>query len=61
MEIDIKEELKSLDRNDFKSVAKLADKIVEDIWLSSEDDDMLCAMIKDYLIDLINPDILSFK
>lgn len=60
MEINIKQELQNLDRNDFIAVCKLVDRIVEDIWTTADDDDSLHGLIKDYMIDLINPDLLDF-
>lgn len=60
MEVDIKQELETLDRDNFTQVCKLIDKIIEDIWITAEDDDSLQGLIKDYMIDLINPDLLDF-
>lgn len=60
MEVNIKKELETLDRNDFQEVCKLVDRIVEDIWTTADDDDSLHGLIKDYMIDLINPDLLDF-
>jgi hypothetical protein len=60
VEVKVKKEYSTLDKNNFEQVCYLVDRIVEDIWLSSEDDEMLFAMIKDYMIDLINPDLLDF-
>lgn len=62
MIINIKKELSSLDRNDFMAVCDLADKIVfdlSDILIKAGDECMLDAT-KDYIIDLINPDLLDF-
>jgi len=59
-EIKVKQEYQTLDKTNFDQVNDLVDRIIEDIWLSSEDDEMLCAMIKDYMIDLINPNLLDF-
>ena len=60
IEVKVKKEYENLDKNNFDQVCDLVDRIVEDIWLSSEDDEILFAMIKDYMIDLINPDLLDF-
>jgi len=60
MQVFLKKEYQTLDKNNFDQVCDLVDRIVEDIWLSSEDYEMLCAMMKDYMIDLINPDLLDF-
>lgn len=63
MEVNIKTELAALDRNDFMAVCDLADKIVfdlSDILTESGDECMLDAA-KDYIIDLINPDLLDFN
>ena len=67
-EVNVKKELKNLDRNNFTDVNNLVDKIVEDIWTTSkyEIDDKWrdrakMDMVKDYMIDLINPDLLDFE
>jgi hypothetical protein len=67
-EVNIKEELSRLDRNNWDDVCKLVDKIVYDIMQTSKmapysyigDQDALEGLIKDYMIDLINPDLLDF-
>ena len=62
MQVHIKEELSKLDRNDFMAVCDLADKIVfdlTDILIKAGDECMLDAT-KDYIIDLINPELLDF-
>ena len=59
-EVKVKQEYSTLDKNNFDQVCDLVDRIVEDVWLSSEDDEILFAMMKDYMIDLINPDLLDF-
>jgi hypothetical protein len=60
MTINIKTELQNLDRNDFISVANLVDRIIKDIWDTATDDDCLDGLMKDYMIDLINADLLDF-
>jgi len=67
MVVNIKKELAKLDRDDFTKVCYLVDKIVRDIWITSQAesnakwrDELKMAMIKDYMIDLINPDLLDF-
>ena len=60
MVINIKTELQNLDRNDFISVSNLVDRIIKDIWDTTTDDDCLDGLMKDYMIDLINPDLLDF-
>ena len=60
MEVFVKEEYKTLDKNNFEQVCDLVDKIIEDIWETSTDDECLDGIIKDYMIDLINPDLLDF-
>lgn len=67
MEIIVKKELPQLDRNDFEKVCEFVDNIVEDIWETSKQevnevwrDELKMAMVKDYMIDLINPDLLDF-
>jgi 5-methylthioribose kinase len=68
MKIIVKKELPQLDRNDFEKVCELVDHIVEDIWTTSKlevdevwRDELKMAMVKDYMIDLINPDLLDFN
>jgi 5-methylthioribose kinase len=68
MEIIIKKALPQLDRDDFEKVCELVDNIVQDIWETSKQevnevwrDELKMAMVKDYMIDLINPDLLDFN
>lgn len=61
MEVHIKEELSKLDRNDFMAVVNLVDRIIKDIWDTATDDDCLDGLMKDYMIDLINPDLLDME
>lgn len=61
VEVKIKQELKTLDRNDFDRVTILVNQIMEDIKETIEDDyDMGMSLMEDYLYDLINPDLLDF-
>ena len=60
MQVNLKTELQNLDRNDFMAVSNLVDRIIKDIWDTATDDDCLYGLIKDYMIDLINPDLLDF-
>lgn len=67
MIVNIKKELEKLDRDDFDKVSNLVDKIVNDIWTTSQvetnpkwRDELKIAMIKDYMFDLINPNLLDF-
>lgn len=62
MEVNIKQELENLDRNDFMNVCDLADKIVSDLGniLVDMGDECMLDATKDYIIDLINPDLLDF-
>lgn len=61
MQVDIKKELATLDRNDFDSATILITQIMEDIRETmGEDYDMGMSLIEDYLYDLINPDFLDF-
>lgn len=71
-EVNVKKELESLDRNNFDDVCKLVDKIIEDIMVTSKEfsegqpdqdklaEDLIQDMMKDYMIDLINPELLDF-
>jgi hypothetical protein len=62
MIVNIPKELDNLDRNDFTKVCEFVDKIVEDIEeiLTEIGDEEALALTKDYMIDLINPDLLDF-
>lgn len=63
MQVNIKEELSRLDRNDFMVVCELADKIVFDLGdiLAEAGDECMLDAAKDYMIDLINPDLLDME
>lgn len=63
----VKQEYQILDKNNFVQVCGLVDRIISDIWETSKQetnnewrDELKIAMIKDYMIDLINPDLLDF-
>jgi hypothetical protein len=62
MIVNLKTELQNLDRNDFIAVNDLVDKIVFDLsdLLVDVGDEIMLAAAKDYMIDLINPDLLDF-
>ena len=62
MQVNIKKELKNLDRNDFAAVHNLVDLIISDLsdLLVDVGDEIMLAATKDYMIDLINPDLLDF-
>lgn len=62
MIVNIPKELANLDRNDFTKVCELVDKIVEDVEEIFTDigHEEALAVTKDYMIDLINPDLLDF-
>ncbi len=62
MIVNIPKELANLDRNDFDKVCTLVDKIVADIEeiLTEIGHEESLALTKDYMIDLINPDLLNF-
>ena len=62
MQVNIKKELQNLDRNDFKAVHNLVDLIISDLSyiLVDVDDEIMFDAAKDYMIDLINPDLLDF-
>ena len=63
MQVHIKEELSKLDRNDFMAVSDLVDKIIFDLsdLLIDVGDEIMLAAAKDYMIDLINPNLLDFE
>jgi heme oxygenase len=60
--VNVKKELAKLDRDDFTKVCEFVDKIVEDIEeiLTEIGHEEALALTKDYMIDLINPDLLDF-
>jgi hypothetical protein len=62
MIVNIPKELENLDRADFTKVCEFVDKIVEDIEeiLTEIGQEEAIALTKDYMIDLINPDLLDF-
>ena len=62
MIINIPKELSVLDRSDFTKVCEFVDKIVEDIEeiFTEIGHEEALALTKDYMIDLINPDLLDF-
>lgn len=62
MIVNLKTELQNLNRDDFMAVAALVDKIVFDLsdLLVDVGDEIMLAAAKDYMIDLINPDLLNF-
>ena len=62
MQMNLKTELQNLDRDDFMAVSNLVDKIVFDLsdLLVDVGDEIMLAAAKDYMIDLINPDLLDF-
>jgi hypothetical protein len=61
MIVNLKTELQNLDRNDFMAVSELVDKIVFDLsdLLVDVGDEIMFDAAKDYMIDLINPDLLD--
>jgi hypothetical protein len=63
MIVNVPKELANLDRNDFTKVCELVDKIVADIEeiLTEIGHEEALALTKDYMIDLINPDLLDFE
>ena len=61
MQVHIKIELETLDRNDFDRTNILVNQIMEDIKETMGIDyEMGMGLIEDYLFDLINPDLLDF-
>ena len=65
MQVNIKKELETLDRNDFDQVNDLVIRIISDIMdfenlINENDADPFYGLIQDYMIDLINPEFLNF-
>jgi hypothetical protein len=60
MQVDIKQELETLDRNDFDRTNILVTQIMEDIKETMGNDyEMGMGLIEVYLFDLINPEFLD--
>ena len=61
MQVNIKKELQNLDRNDFTAVHNLVDLIISELsdLLIDLGDEIALAAAKDYMIDLINPELLD--
>jgi hypothetical protein len=62
MIVNLKTELQNLNRDDFMAVSDMVDKIIFDLsdLLLDVGDEIMLAAAKDYMIDLINPDLLDF-
>lgn len=62
MEVNIKQELKNLDRTNLCDVNDLVQKIIADLIdiLITTDSEVMLGAVSDYMIDLINPDLLDF-
>ena len=61
MQVHIKKELETLDRNDFDRANILVTQIMEDIKETMGIDyEMGLGLMQDYMVDLINPDLLDF-
>ena len=62
MEVNIKQELKNLDRTNLCDVNDLVQKITADLIdiLITTDSEVMFGAASDYMIDLINPDLLDF-
>ena len=62
MIVNLKTELQNLNRDDFMAVSDLVDKIIFDLsdLLVDVGDEIMLAAAKDYMIDLINPELLDF-
>ena len=62
MPVNIKKKFVNLDRNNFQDVCDLVDEIIEDIKETMGIDyEMGLDLMQDYMIDLINPDLLDFN
>jgi len=62
MIVNLKTELQNLNRDDFMAVNTLVDKIIFDLsdLLIAGGDEVMIDATKDYMIDLINPNLLDF-
>ena len=63
MEVNIKKELETLDRTSFNDVANLTDRILADLTDININcgPEVMFGAIADYIIDLINPNLLDFE
>lgn len=67
MQVFVKKEYETLDKTNFDQVCDLINRIVENIWTTSKlevdaewQDELKMALVKDYMFDLVNPDLLDF-
>lgn len=53
--------IKDIDKNDIKQVEKYVEYLVEDIFKTANGNiEVMIALMKSYMIDLINPKLLNF-
>lgn len=60
MRINVKEELSNINKDDFTEVTDFVDRIVNDILTTSHNHvELIDSMMRDYMVDLINPELLD--
>jgi len=60
MRINVKEELSKINKDDFTEVTDFVDRIVNDILTTSHNHvELIDSMTRDYMVDLINPELLD--
>ena len=60
MRINVKEELSKINKDDFTEVTDFVDRILNDILTTSHNHvELIYSMTSDYMVDLINPELLD--
>ena len=60
MRVNIKEDLPKINKDDFTEVTDFVDRIVNDILTNSRNHvELIDSMMRDYMVDLINPELLD--
>lgn len=60
MRVNIKDILPKINKDDFTEVTDFVDRIVNDILTTANNDvELIDSMMRDYMIDLINPEFLD--
>lgn len=60
MRVNIKEILPKINKDDFTEVTDFVDRIVNDILTTANNDvELIDSMMRDYMVDLINPEFLD--
>ena len=60
MRVNIKEDLPKINKDDFTEVTDFVDRIVHDILTNANNHvELIDSMMRDYMVDLINPELLD--